>query len=34
LPLRVNETTKAVERGQAKFVVIAENVDPPEIVLA
>jgi len=28
----VNETTKSVERGQAKFVVIAENVDPPEIV--
>ncbi|MFZ8849465.1 MAG: 50S ribosomal protein L7Ae [Thermoproteota archaeon] len=28
----VNETTKAVERGQAKFVIIAENVDPPEIV--
>ena len=27
-----NETTKAVERTQAKLVVIAENVDPPEIV--
>lgn len=27
-----NETTKAVERGQAKLVVIAEDVDPPEIV--
>ena len=27
-----NETTKAVERAQAKLVVIAENVDPPEIV--
>jgi len=27
-----NETTKAVERGQAKFVVIATDVDPPEIV--
>lgn len=28
-----NETTKAVERGQAKLVVIAENVDPEEIVM-
>ncbi|MEM0216600.1 MAG: 50S ribosomal protein L7Ae, partial [Candidatus Bathyarchaeia archaeon] len=27
-----NETTKAVERGLAKLVVIAEDVDPPEIV--
>ena len=27
-----NETTKAVERGIAKLVVIAENVEPPEIV--
>ncbi|MCY0868514.1 MAG: 50S ribosomal protein L7Ae [Desulfurococcus sp.] len=27
-----NKTTKAVERGQAKLVVIAEDVDPPEIV--
>jgi len=27
-----NETTKAVERGQAKLVIIAEDVDPPEIV--
>jgi large subunit ribosomal protein L7Ae len=27
-----NETTKAVERGIAKLVVIAEDVDPPEIV--
>ena len=27
-----NETTKAIERGQAKLVVIAEDVDPPEIV--
>jgi len=27
-----NETTKAVERAIAKFVVIAEDVDPPEIV--
>ncbi|MCX8208340.1 MAG: 50S ribosomal protein L7Ae [Sulfolobales archaeon] len=28
-----NETTKAVERGQAKLVVIAADVDPPEVVL-
>ncbi len=27
-----NETTKAVERGQAKLVVIAKDVNPPEIV--
>lgn len=27
-----NETTKAVERGVAKLVIIAEDVDPPEIV--
>ncbi|MHA1368897.1 MAG: 50S ribosomal protein L7Ae [Promethearchaeota archaeon] len=27
-----NETTKAIERGQAKLVYIAGNVDPPEIV--
>jgi large subunit ribosomal protein L7Ae len=27
-----NETTKAVERALAKLVVIAEDVDPPEIV--
>ena len=27
-----NETTKAVERAQAKLVIIAEDVDPPEIV--
>ena len=27
-----NETTKAVERGIAKLVAIAENVDPPEVV--
>jgi large subunit ribosomal protein L7Ae len=29
----VNETTKAVERGEAKFVIIAEDVNPPEVVL-
>ncbi len=27
-----NETTKAIERKQAKLVFIAGNVDPPEIV--
>lgn len=27
-----NETTKSVERGIAKLVLIAENVEPPEIV--
>lgn len=27
-----NETTKAIERTQAKLVVIAEDVDPPEVV--
>ena len=28
-----NEVTKAVEKNQAKFVVIAKDVDPPEIVM-
>ena len=28
-----NETTKAVERGVAKLVVIAEDVEPKEIVM-
>jgi len=27
-----NETTKAVERGVAKLVLIAEDTDPPEVV--
>lgn len=27
-----NEATKAIERGEAKLVVIAEDVDPPEVV--
>ncbi len=27
-----NETTKAIERAQAKLVIIAEDVDPPEAV--
>ena len=29
----VNETTKSIERGEAKLVVIAEDVEPEEIVL-
>ena len=29
----VNEVTKAVERGQAKLVVIAKDVNPPEIIM-
>lgn len=28
-----NETTKAIERGEAKLVVIASNVQPEEIVM-
>ena len=28
----VNESTKAIERGIAKLVVIAEDVTPPEVV--
>jgi len=27
-----NEATKAVERAQAKLVVIAEDVEPPEVI--
>jgi|SRR5215831_9187008 large subunit ribosomal protein L7Ae len=27
-----NETTKAIERGNSKLVVIAEDVEPPEVV--
>jgi large subunit ribosomal protein L7Ae len=27
-----NETTKTIERGKAKLVLIAENVSPPEVV--
>jgi len=27
-----NEATKAIERSQAKLVIIAENVEPPEVV--
>jgi len=29
----VNETTKAIERGEAKLVVNAQDVTPPEIVM-
>lgn len=29
----VNETTKSVERGEAQLVVIAEDVEPAEIVM-
>jgi len=28
-----NEVTKAIERGEAKFVIIAEDVQPEEIVM-
>ncbi|MEK6852228.1 MAG: 50S ribosomal protein L7Ae [Candidatus Thermoplasmatota archaeon] len=28
-----NEVTKLVERGDAQFVVMAEDVDPPEILM-
>ena len=27
-----NDATKAVERAQAKLVIIAEDVDPPEVI--
>ena len=27
-----NEATKAIERGQAKLVIIAQDVEPPEVV--
>ena len=29
---RTNETTKAIERGSSRLVVIAEDVEPPEVV--
>lgn len=29
----VNETTKSVERGLARLVVLSEDVDPPEVVM-
>ena len=28
-----NETTKAIERGKAKFVVLAKDVNPAEIIM-
>lgn len=28
-----NEVTKVIERGQAKLVVVAEDVTPPEVVM-
>ncbi len=28
-----NETTKVIEKGQAKFVAIAKDVNPPEITM-
>lgn len=33
LRVGVNECTKAIEREQAKLVLIAEDVSPPEIVM-
>ncbi|MBI2583192.1 MAG: 50S ribosomal protein L7ae [Candidatus Aenigmarchaeota archaeon] len=29
----VNEVTKSIERGEAKLVIAADDVDPPEIVM-
>ncbi|MBN2517637.1 MAG: 50S ribosomal protein L7ae [Candidatus Altiarchaeota archaeon] len=29
----VNEVTKSIERGKAKLVIMAEDVDPPEIMI-
>ncbi|MFH1400031.1 MAG: ribosomal L7Ae/L30e/S12e/Gadd45 family protein [Nanoarchaeota archaeon] len=29
----VNEVTKNIERGKAKFVVVAKNVNPPEVTM-
>lgn len=29
----VNETTKAIERSLAKLVIVAEDVDPPEVIM-
>jgi large subunit ribosomal protein L7Ae len=33
IKIGINEVTKAIERGNAKFVVIAEDVSPVEIVM-
>ncbi len=32
IKIGINETTKAIERGNAKFVVYAEDVNPKELV--
>ncbi len=29
----LNEATKAAERGTAKLIVVADDVDPPEIIM-
>ena len=29
----INEVTKAIEKGVAKMVVTAEDIDPPEIIM-
>ncbi len=29
----INETTKAIERGVAKLVVVANDVNPPEVIM-
>ena len=29
----INETTKSIERGIARLVIIAEDVEPPEIIM-
>jgi len=29
----INEVTKSIERGQAKLVIVAEDVSPPEITM-
>lgn len=33
IKIETNETTKAIERGTAKLVVVAEDVQPKEIVM-
>lgn len=33
IKIGINEVTKMIERGNAKFVVIAQDVSPPEIVM-
>lgn len=29
----INETTKSIERGLARLVVVAEDVEPPEVIM-